>query len=267
VSLPVARGHGSFHELITAAQKSVDADPRNPDLYVRRGELYRAHGDLEAAVADYDRAVQVAPGFDVELLKARAYLEGGRVLLARGHAERAVSRYPQSAEARIIRGRILGAVGQKAAAAADFGAAFERTDSPSPELVLEVSRAQRKVGRPEQALATLEAGMKKLGRIVTLQLDAIELEVEQKRWDAALSRVDELSARSPRKETWLQRKGEILTRAGRRDDARQAFRDALAAIEALPAHLKGTPATGDLAAQLRASLGKVDRQAPRRARR
>src|SRR5206468_8109047 len=104
------------------------------------------------------------------------------------------------------------------------------------------------------ALRSLEEGIKKIGPIVTLQLFAIDLEVKQKRYDAALTRLEQISAQFPRKETWLARRGEILQQAGRDKEARDAFRDALKAISILPAPRRQVPAMLELEKRLQALL-------------
>jgi len=83
-------------------------------------------------------------------------------------------------------------------------------------------------------LRGLDEGINKLGPVVTLQLAAIDLELRRKNYDAALTRLDQITAKSERKEAWLVKRGEILKLAGRDDEARTAFNAALVAIEALP---------------------------------
>jgi predicted Zn-dependent protease len=91
------------------------------------------------------------------------------------------------------------------------------------------------MGKVDLALDGLDEGLERLGQPVTLQLYAIELELRQDRYDQALARLDRIAARSPRKESWLIRRGEILELAGWPADAKQAYIDALAAIDSLPA--------------------------------
>jgi Flp pilus assembly protein TadD len=67
-----------------------------------------------------------------------------------------------------------------------------------------------------------------------LQLAAIDLEVELGRHDDALRRLDDLLGPKGRNPVWIARRGEILHRAGRRDEARAEYRRALAIIEAGP---------------------------------
>lgn len=47
------------------------------------------------------------------------------------------------------------------------------------------------------ALATLDEAIKRIGSIVTLENAALEVELRQKRFDAALARVDKASAKLP----------------------------------------------------------------------
>src|SRR5206468_12869435 len=103
-------------------------------------------------------------------------------------------------------------------------------------------------------LAGLDAGIAKLGSLVVLQLSAIELELKNMNYDGALGRVDKVAAQSPRKETWLARKGEILKQAGRGEEAREAFQTALAALQTLPATRRNVPAMLELEKRLRQEI-------------
>ena len=58
----------------------------------------------------------------------------------------------------------------------------------------------------DRALAGLDEGLKTLNHPVTLQLYAIELEIDHLRYDSALARLDQIASRSVRKETWLIRR-------------------------------------------------------------
>ena len=96
--------------------------------------------------------------------------------------------------------------------------------------------------------------MRRLGPVVSLQEVAIANEVARKNWDGALARVDSVAALSPRRESWLVRRAEILTAAGRPREARATYREALAAIGTLPPRLRETRAMRRLEAQVMRSL-------------
>jgi len=106
----------------------------------------------------------------------------------------------------------------------------------------------------DEALRGLDEGMEKLGPLITLQLAALDLELAQKRYDRALARLERIAAGSPRKETWLARRGEIMEQAGRKTEAHESYAAALAAIETLPPHRRRVKATTEMETRLRAAL-------------
>jgi predicted negative regulator of RcsB-dependent stress response len=113
---------------------------------------------------------------------------------------------------------------------------------------------------PEQfpaALKGLDDGIKRLGPLVTLQLFAIDAELKQSNFDGALARVDQVAARSPRKETWLARRGEILRQAGRPAEAKRAYSDALAALKTLPPTRRNVPAMQELARRIQKEIDSL----------
>lgn len=246
-----AGAHGAYHELIERANQRIAQDP-GAESYMSRGELHRAHGDFDLALADFSKAGTVDPNLAVvDLMKGRTLLEAGRALAARPLLERYAEKHPEDARAFLFRARVRMAMGRARDAAADYAAAFSRMQAVSPDEINERLRAQTEAGLFAEALRDLDLAMKKLGVVVTLQLPAIDLEVRAKRWDEALARLDTLAAQSPRKESWLLRRGGILAQAGRTGDARAAFAEARKALEALPPHLRNVPAMEQLATEIK----------------
>ena len=88
-------------------------------------------------------------------------------------------------------------------------------------------------------------------------LSAIDIEVKQQQFDRALTRLSTVAASSPRQETWLARKGEILQTAGRTTEARDAYRAALSAMEKLPPARRNVPAMQELQKRIQAELEKL----------
>ena len=107
----------------------------------------------------------------------------------------------------------------------------------------------------------LDDGMQRLGPVVALAMLAIEIETQQGRVDAALARLDRLAERSPRQATWLNRRGEILERAGRREEARASYARVLAELDTLPVHRRRSPAMRQLEAQARERHDRLVRTA------
>jgi tetratricopeptide (TPR) repeat protein len=249
--------HGDLHEQIEALTAQIEQAPSNAELHLRRGELHQVHGDWPAARADYDKAATLAPGLPgVDLARGRLYFAVGAFGDARKVLDRFLAAAPHHVEGRITRARVLRSTGEPMAAVADFTRAIADSTQPDPDFYIERAEALAAAGHDhlEEALQGLDEGLKRLGYPVTLTLCAIDLEVALQRFDPALRRVDDILGRSPRKETWLVRRGEILEQAKRDAEARAAFSAALAAIDALPEHRRTTKAMVDLRARLENKL-------------
>ena len=257
--------HGDFHTLITEANKLIDSMPNDPEGWLKRGELYRLHQQWEAAAADYEKAASLgAKQTALDLSWGRFWLDTNWPLSTRTAMDRLLAASPNHVEGHLLRGRALTRLGQHLDAAADFTKAIGATQEPGPDLFIE--RAQiLAAGGPQEsaaALATLDEGIKKLGPLVTLQLTAIDLELKRKNFDAALARLDGVAAKSPRKETWLVRRGEVLLQANRPDEARKAYRDALASMQTLPPARRNVPAMVDLEKRIQKELQFLDGPGP-----
>jgi tetratricopeptide (TPR) repeat protein len=263
VSLPLA-AHGDLHERIAALTKQIDEAPTNAELYLKRGELHRAHRDWKLALADYDRVAQLRPDLAV------VDLARGLTLFASGTPEPAITaldrfllKHPAHAEALLTRARARSKLGRHQTAAEDFTRAIAHTPRPRPEYYLERAQALAALGdaRIADALRGLDEGIKMLGPIVTLELYAMDLELRKNQHNAALARLDQITAQAARTETWLARRGEILEQAGRPGEARQAYATALAALELVPVSRRNTKTTVELESRLRAALTRLHARA------
>ena len=249
--------HGDLHEQIAAVTKRIEKDPGNAALFLKRGQLHRMHREWDAAMADLDQASVLDPNLSVvDLARGRTLLEANWPIFAKLTLDRFLAKQPTHADGLVTRARVLVKLNQPVAAAEDLTRAIANQSEPEPYLFIERAQALASAGddRLEEALRGLEEGVKKLGPLVTLQLPAIELELKRKRYEAALSRLETIAAQSPRKETWLTRRAEILVQAGRLTEARAARMDALAAIESLPPSRRQDKTSLELEARLRAEL-------------
>ena len=252
------RAHGDLHDQMASVTGQIQQEPANAVLYLKRGELHRAHGDWDDALADYDQAARlVRDGTDLDFFRGRLLLEAHRAKSARACLDRFLARQPDHAEALIVRARVLFQLGEGLAAAADFNRALGRLAEPKPDYYLERAQALISAGdaRLEEAVRGLDEGMKRLGPLIALQLRAIDLEVARKNFAGALLRLDTVLEQSPRRETWLARRGEILLQAGRGQEAREAFDRALKTIESLPVNSRKTRAMLALENRVRSALG------------
>jgi predicted RNA polymerase sigma factor len=92
-----------------------------------------------------------------------------------------------------------------------------------------------------------------LGPVPALERRALELEQSLGNTDAALARLEALASSSERPESWLKLRGDLLAKAGRSAEARDAYAAALAALERLPAWVRESPDAQGLHAVLAAS--------------
>jgi len=93
-----------------------------------------------------------------------------------------------------------------------------------------------------------------LTRRLKESLALIDVLARHGRLDEAIEQLDGLMQQAERKESWLLRKGDLLARSKRPEQARRSYRQALLAIEGLPAYLKEKPGTRELIEKLQSRL-------------
>ena len=253
--------HGPTRVSIEELTRRIGSDPGSAEHYLERGELHRVDGDQRAAIRDFERAARLDPArAEVDLYRGRLALESGRYLEAEAALTRFVARRPGHALARALRARALARTGRWRRAAEDYSAAIALEAHPSPELYLERARVLADAGDEQlgQALRGLDAGIERLGEVATLDLYAIELELRRGECDGALRRLDRIASHAARKDPWLARRGEILEGAGRDREAREAYRRALDALEAVGGPRRHARATTLREARLRGALARLE---------
>jgi tetratricopeptide (TPR) repeat protein len=247
-----AAAHDDLHGRIADATREIAAQPGTAALYLKRGELYRLHRAWSLAARDYDSALRLAPTLSaVHFARGRMLLESGRPLEAKRSLDTFLATDPDNVSALVERARVQVRLGRVREGAGDFGRAIGLLAKPEPEYYAERARALADAGQLDEAIGGLDESRAKLGSIVALELQALELERGAGRYDGALARVDAMVARSARKEGWLVLRGDILKEAGRADEARRAYEAALEAIAALPEHRRSVRAVRDLEARAR----------------
>jgi len=252
--------HGDLHLQIEEVTKLIEKEPANGELYLKRGELHRAHQDWDAAQADYDQVFPLAPKLTaVDLARGKMFLDANWLLSAKVALDRFLSTHTNHVDGLVTRARTLVKLGKRLDAVQDYTHAINGAAQPQPEMYLERSQAWTNEGPAysEQALKGIDEGIKRLGPLVVLQLCAIEVELQQKGFEAALARVDSLAAQSPRKEGWLAQRGDILQLAGRLPEAREAYQSALGAMASLPASRRQVPAMLELEKRIQAALASA----------
>lgn len=246
LALPVA-AHEGVHEQIEEATHAIAQQPRNAALYLKRAELYRIHREFQDAERDYLRARELDPDlYAAELAMGRMLYEAGRPAEALPLLARYARLAPQDRSGHAVRARTLMALGR----AGDAIPAFELALAPEcdPSLVLEYTHALVAGNRRADALRHLDG----LPPLVTYQLAAIDIELAAGNRDGALRRMQKAEACAARKEEWMERRGDLLLKMGRGEEARAAFQAALDAIATLPPERRTTRAIAAMEKRLRA---------------
>lgn len=249
LSLPAALGaHAGADVRIAALSRQIAEAPRDARLYLARGELHRVRRAWSRAVSDYDRAAALAPRMAaVDLCRGTLWLQAGRPDRARLFLARFLRKEPEHSSARVLLARAQAGAGRSDVAARELSRAIDLDPQPRPEHYLELVKYLEEAGRRrEEALAALDHGVARLGPVVTLELAAVDLELDLGRTEHALARIDLLAAQAQIKAPWTLRRGEILERSGRCQEARLLYAGALAAWDASPGPGRGAAAVAAL---------------------
>ncbi|MBN8249258.1 MAG: hypothetical protein J0L84_17665, partial [Verrucomicrobia bacterium] len=121
----------------------------------------------------------------------------------------------------------------------------------------------------EEALQGLEEGLARLGPLIALHIEAVELEQVMGRTDAALERLSTLARSAVHPAPWHARRARLLAAVGQASDAGMAWEETLASSLRRPASRRSTPAAASLIAEARASLpattvARIEREAAAR---
>lgn len=247
--------HDGLHEQITRLSASIADQPNDASLHFRLAEIYCQHADIEPALKELAETERLAAGkFPTDLLRGDALLQAGKAAEARAALERVLVAQPEHPRARLLHARAAELAGDSKTALEDYRFALARSNPPDPDLLVEAVTAFSFHGRDDEALATLDRAIEKLGPIPALVMRALDLELGAKRFDAALARVDRVQASAPRPEPWMATRARILTQAGRPAEARAAWQALLDRMAGLPPLERGSHALSVLAEQARQSL-------------
>lgn len=258
----LAGAHGAVHEQIERLDARIAVEPKNADLYLQRGRLFLEDRHFAEAGRDFRRALQIDPHLRAaHYFHGDALLKSGDAAGAEREARAFLAALGDEDRGGLMRGyRLLGQSlanqGKPLESAVAFRTALAHAPEPDPAHYRDCAAAWLAAGpvHRERALEILDSGIARLGLLPALQEMAIDVELQAGRPEGAVKRLDGLIAQGQGRERWLLRKGEILLQAGRTPEARRAFEEVLAAIEALPPGRRGTRALRELEREVRRRL-------------
>src|SRR6185503_14144050 len=182
-------------EAIESVNRELAASPRDPSLLIRRSRLYQQKRMFDQAVAHLNEAGRLGAAKELEREKAELFLAAGWYETGVEHANNSVTQNPNDPAGYIVRARLNTKLDKIKEAGADYAAAIEKSKEARLELYIEHAQAisTEDGAYLDQALATLENGIKRIGSVITLESAALEVELRQRNYDAALSRVDRIT--------------------------------------------------------------------------
>lgn len=253
---PRVHAHDGIPEQILSVSAEIAAEPGRADLYVRRADLRRQLSKFDEAERDLQVATRLAPEAGaLDLVAARLARDQQHPDAAMEAASRYLAREPNHVEALLILGRAAGALHQRRNAVTALSRALAL--QPNPDVFIERATLLAEAGALAEAVEGLDDGIRRLGPLVTLELAAIDLDRQLRRFDSAIARVDRMASGTARTEPWLARRGVLLEDAGRPDEALASYRAALAAIDTLLPARRSTRATLDLTTDLTARITRL----------
>jgi predicted Zn-dependent protease len=245
--------HPELLQQIDDLTSQIAQQPASGVLYLRRAQLHTLHADFTSALADFARAERNgAERAGVLLARGSMYVDAQRFSEADREVRQLLSDRPQLDRAHLLHAHLLEQTSHPLEAADELSSTIQLSSSPLPEWYIRRADllANCNPRQTSQALACLDAGMLRLGPLVTLRIKAVQLARDAGDTTAAATRLEQLIQSAPRKETYLVQLTELYSSTNQRDLATSASRQARQAIAALPRRIQSTSATQQLLARL-----------------
>lgn len=149
-----------FDDAVREANEVLERDPRNAEAYFNLGVAYRLIGYYDQALAAFTRSVELRGDYDESRINlASEYVRRGDYASAKTQAAKALEISPKSAAASYLMGRVYQGAGNADSAAFWFRQTLGLEPSyAGARIALAMVMASQ--GRPEDALAELEAGLR-----------------------------------------------------------------------------------------------------------
>ena len=234
----LAFGHPGQHEQLQQISRSIAQSPDAQDLYIKRGAIYSIGSEFEPAIADFDRAAQLGSPAIVAFERGVLYYRMGEFDRAIRYLDQYIALFPRMALAHEYRFRCNRDAGNYADAVNDLNRYFELHENPHPGNYISAATMLDEMGKTDEALKVLDAGLDKIGLTPQLQRHAIKLELENQRPENAIRRLEVL--RKPLKENpgWKVDMAELLLLVNRRAEAETLLTEAATELS----ELRPTPA-------------------------
>ena len=253
INLPTANAHQALDVQIQRLSERVAKAPDDLSALLRRADLYRRHKNWRAALDDYDRAAQLSSDYPViNLGRAQTYFDQDKLDTALHWAQRLLRLSPEHAQGLLLKARILLASGDIDSATSTFEKALKHIKTLTPGHYLDYANtilADLDRNAHQRAIAVLDKGASQLANTVSLHNRAVELEIDNGDFGAALKRTQQILKGNRKLLNWRLREGELLLRLQRTDEARRVFTELLAELHSLPPQRRSSRAMTNIAQQ------------------
>lgn len=244
----IAHAHQGTVASLKIVNHQLIASPHNSRLHIRRATLLLENDQPAPALESITRAHQLgADSAALSLLEAKTLL----ALEKPAEALAILSNCPPSIPVLTQRVRALHALG-KTAAAIKHCRTLLATD-PDPDIAFLAAEILAETNNKAAAVKLLDTTFPENSRPSSIELLALEYEISMKSWPSALARTTPHILSSPRPEPWIARRAEILTMAGRHNDAAKTWQELLTTIRNLPPSTRASHAMLLLARKARAA--------------
>ena len=235
--------HGDLSEQIERISKRLEKDPDNAKLYLRRGQLHAQHKDFDASKKDYVQARKLDSSLTVtDLLLAQLFSKFDRPDSALIFANSYLQHEPGHPKALITRAGIYQQLRQPDRCQKDLESAIANLKDPNPSHYISITEAVllADTSNVSEALGWLRKGEERYGFDIVLKSKEVDLYMMNGDYEHAVSAIDQIIERFPRKEKWLFQKALVFEKAGNADSAKTHYEATLTAIEKLPKRIQRT---------------------------
>ncbi|MGH7902336.1 MAG: tetratricopeptide repeat protein [Thermodesulfobacteriota bacterium] len=254
-----ASSHPLTSELYNLLTDKIDKDPTNSELYLKRGEVLRNSGQWDKALLDFERSSQYNPNLNqIFLAKGLIFQKAGWPYMAEFFLRRYLSTTPNHPKALLFLARSLSAQGRNIGAVDTYTEFLKINPNHKPDYFIERAKVQVALKRYEDTVKGLDEALNLLGPITSLNKMALEIQIKNKSYNAALMRLNSLINNSPQREVWMMRRGEVFELMGNIKEAKSSFEEALISIEKRPEHRRRVPALVGLKEKIKYSLARIE---------
>lgn len=254
---PRLAAHPALEVQLQQLDGAIALAPENAELLLRRAELFRLHGQLNEALNDLDAVQRVGPGTaNLAYHRARLFRDMKRYEDALRLIEYYDKEHPGSPEAHFLRAGIHRELEQRERSIEAFKKGLALVTRPTPDHYIELATMQRSNGDSNAALTTIDQGIGTLGPIISLELAAVNIALQDGLFDSALWRIDRLKAAGMQEESRLMWRARTLAKAGRGTEANATYVAARNAIVAQSVQRQAMPANQQILAEIESALLK-----------